>query len=146
MEDVVSHFRKLNGATGWGAWEVDQVQLPWFLIFYWTQLYLGFNHFPGPSCTWGSIFFPDPGVPGVRSLFISWIFPNQKSLSTDQVILSNVLLRPDQQLCSLPQRNGLWTRWKRSTTFILNLWCHDIMILTLFCALIEPQNLFQGSK
>ena len=26
MEEVVSHFKKLNGATGWGEWEVDQVQ------------------------------------------------------------------------------------------------------------------------
>jgi len=52
MEDVVTHFKKLNGGTGWGEWEVDQV------------------------------------------------------------ILSNVLLRPDRQLCSLPKRNGLWTRLK----------------------------------
>ena len=68
MEDVVSHFRKLNGATGWGEWEVDQVELldflsdpdvpevqPLFLIFFWTHVYLGFNlflnFFIGPRCT-----------------------------------------------------------------------------------------------
>ena len=25
MKDVVAHFKKLNGAEGWGEWEVDQV-------------------------------------------------------------------------------------------------------------------------
>ena len=25
MADVVAHFKKLNGAKGWGEWEVDQV-------------------------------------------------------------------------------------------------------------------------
>ena len=24
MKDVVAHFKKLNGAKGWGEWEVDQ--------------------------------------------------------------------------------------------------------------------------
>ena len=27
-----------------------------------------------------------------------------------QVILSNVIMRPDRQLCSLPKRNALWDR------------------------------------
>ena len=31
-------------------------------------------------------------------------------LQTMQVILSNAILRPDQQLCSLPKGNYLWTR------------------------------------
>ena len=25
MKNVVAHFKKLNGAKGWGQWEVDQV-------------------------------------------------------------------------------------------------------------------------
>ena len=25
MKDVVAHFKKVNGAKGWGEWEVDQV-------------------------------------------------------------------------------------------------------------------------
>ena len=25
MEDLVSHFKELNGETNWGKWEVDQV-------------------------------------------------------------------------------------------------------------------------
>ena len=32
----------------------------------------------------------------------------------DQVILSNAILRPDRQLCSLSKRNQLWTRWEAS--------------------------------
>ena len=27
MKNVVAHFKKLNGAKGWGQWEVDQVQI-----------------------------------------------------------------------------------------------------------------------
>jgi len=30
----------------------------------------------------------------------------------DQIILSNAILRPDRQLCSLPKENKLWTRLK----------------------------------
>ena len=26
MKDVVTHFKNLNGAKGWGEWEVDQVK------------------------------------------------------------------------------------------------------------------------
>lgn len=32
--------------------------------------------------------------------------------SVDQVILSFVILRPDKQLCDLPETNGLWSRLK----------------------------------
>lgn len=49
---VVAHFKGLNGPTGWGVWEVDQV------------------------------------------------------------ILSNAILRPDRQLCSLAKENKLWKRLK----------------------------------
>jgi len=52
MKKVVAHFKELNGAKGWGQWEVDQV------------------------------------------------------------ILSNAILRPDRQLCSLPKNNQLWKRLK----------------------------------
>ena len=65
----------------------------------------------------------------------------QKPLPTDQVILSNVILRPDRQLCSLPKRNGLWTRWKGAKHFILIFWCS-----TPFCALKKPQYLFSRLK
>ena len=33
MKDVVAHFKKLNGAKGWGEWEVDQVKTILFLMF-----------------------------------------------------------------------------------------------------------------
>ena len=33
MNEVVAHFKKLNGAKGWGEWEVDQVQTPFWTIF-----------------------------------------------------------------------------------------------------------------
>ena len=36
MQEVVAYFQKLNGATGWGAWEVDQVL---FLHFILSQLH-----------------------------------------------------------------------------------------------------------
>jgi len=50
LEELVEHFKEVNGETNWGKWEVDQV------------------------------------------------------------ILSNVIMRPDRQLCSLPKRNPLWDR------------------------------------
>ena len=37
MKDVVAHFKKLNGAKGWGEWEVDQVSTPcctFFILFF----------------------------------------------------------------------------------------------------------------
>ena len=37
---------------------------------------------------------------------LQWVLP----LQTMQVILSNAILRPDQQLCSLHKGNYLWTR------------------------------------
>ena len=37
MKDVVEHFKKVNGAKGWGEWEVDQVSTPccaFFILFF----------------------------------------------------------------------------------------------------------------
>ena len=53
MEDVVSHFRKLNGATGWGEWEVDQVEL------------LDFLSDPGVPEVQPLSFISDPAGPGL---------------------------------------------------------------------------------
>ena len=36
MQEVVAYFQKLNGATGWGEWEVDQV---FFLHFIRSQVH-----------------------------------------------------------------------------------------------------------
>ena len=38
MKDVVAHFKKLNGATGWGEWEVDQVFDTFFFILFFVRL------------------------------------------------------------------------------------------------------------
>ena len=108
-------------------------------------------------CTWGPPLFKfmifwymqKPLPNGLVNLFSFWtqvylgldLWLFDKSLPTDQVILSNVILRPDRQLCSLPKRNGLWTRWKGTKHFILIFWCS-----TPFCALKKPQYLFSRLK
>ena len=33
MKEVVEYFKKLNGAKGWGEWEVDQVLFVSFFVF-----------------------------------------------------------------------------------------------------------------
>ena len=53
MEDVVSHFKKLNGATGWGEWEVDQVKKLPSSFFMGV---LGFDIFFGPRCPWSDLW------------------------------------------------------------------------------------------
>ena len=47
------------------------------------------------------------GWPGREKTFFLHFFAHQ-------VILSNAILRPDRQLCSLSKRNQLWTRWEAS--------------------------------
>ena len=83
MSEVISHFKAVNGDEGFGEWEVDQVDVK---------------------------LFPHLGVirliVGQLRLVLQWAMP----LQTMQVILSNAILRPDQQLCSLPKENHLWTR------------------------------------
>ena len=33
MKEVIEYFKKLNGAKGWGEWEVDQVLFVSFFVF-----------------------------------------------------------------------------------------------------------------
>ena len=33
MKEVIAYFKKLNGAKGWGEWEVDQVLFVSFFVF-----------------------------------------------------------------------------------------------------------------
>jgi len=66
----------------------------------------GGSDLPLQSCQWGFWWLGDR--PALHSLdgFGDW--------ETDQIILSNAILRPDRQLCSLPKENSLWTRLKLS--------------------------------
>ena len=65
---------------------------------------------------WWSISSPGTGRATLASgLSTRWLesIPAiiQSTFTCLQVILSFVILRPDKQLCDLPESNGLWARW-----------------------------------
>ena len=70
------------------------------------------------------------------ALFGSFYFFFITQLS--QIILSNAILRPDRQLCSLPKENSLWTRWRS--------WDHHFHFFPLFHWVWSGWNYHLGSS
>ena len=115
MNDVVAHFKKLNGAKGWGEWEVDQVLFVSFFVFLSYLIFFFFfakcikSH---PLCQNSKVavsltdcHFRIQSAEGQDRT--GW---DRAAKNFSQVILSHAILRPDRQLCSLPKSNKLWSR------------------------------------